>query len=233
MNQTFKLFRLQQIDSQLDKIRERLEQIEDLLEDDQVVREAKEAVDATQAAGEQGRKELQLAEGESKAQQDKLKENQDALYGGKVRNPRELQELQQEADALTRHLGELEDRQLELMETFERQQADMQSAEANLEAVQAQRKVNERTLGSEQSALNSEGERLYGERETALSGIEGEALKLYDGLRKSKKGLAIAKVTSKTCSACGAELSASLAEAARSPNALARCDSCKRILYSG
>ncbi|HLE73228.1 MAG TPA: hypothetical protein VI688_03180 [Anaerolineales bacterium] len=233
MNQTFKLFRLQQIDSQLDKLSERLAEIGHLLSDDQVVREAKEAVAAAQSAVEAARRELQYSEEEAKAQQEKLKENQDSLYGGKVRNPKELQDLQLEADSLSRHLHDTEDKELGLMEGLEAQQASLQQAQENLEAALAQRAVEVRTLGSEQTELKAEEARLNAERETALSGIADDALELYDGLRKSKKGLAIAKVSNKTCTACGAELSSSLAEAARSPNALARCDSCKRILYSG
>lgn len=233
MNQAFKLFRLQQTDSQLDKLRERLAEIERLLNEDQVVNEAREALAGAQNAVETARRELQYSEEEAKAQQQKLKENQDSLYGGKVRNPKELQDLQLEADVLSRHLHDTEDRELGLMERLEERQASMRQAQENLEAVLAQRAVELRTLGREQVELEAEEKRLGAERETAIPGIADDALKLYDGLRKSKQGLAIIKVSNKTCTACGAELSSSLAEAARSPSALARCDSCKRILYSG
>jgi len=233
VNQPFKLFRLQQVDNQLDKVRERLKEIEHLLADEQVIREAKEALETARSASETARMELLYAEEETKAQQDKLKENQTTLYGGKVNSPKELQELQLEAEVLTRHLRALEDKQLAQMETLEQKQAALQQAQSDQEATLAQREVNQHALLGEQGELKIEEERLSAERETALSGIESEAHGLYEGLRKSKNGLAIAKVSNKTCSACGAELSSALAEAARSPNALARCDSCKRILYSG
>jgi predicted nucleic acid-binding Zn-ribbon protein len=233
VNQAFKLFRLQQIDSQLDRVSERQAEIERLLADDQVIRESQGLVGTAHTASEQARRDLLFTESETKAQQDKLKENQNTLYSGKVTNPKELQELQQEAELLTRHVSEHEDKQLAQMEQLEQLQAAAQQAEANLEAAIAQRGVNQRTLNTELGELELEARRLLEERETALSGVEEEARVLYGSLRKSKNGLAIAKVSNKTCSACGAELSASLAEAARSPQALARCDSCKRILYSG
>jgi len=219
VNQAFKLFRLQQTDSQLDKLRERLAEIERLLNEDQVVNEAREALAGAQNAVETARRELQYSEEEAKAQQQKLKENQDSLYGGKVRNPKELQDLQLEADVLSRHLHDTEDRELGLMERLEERQASMRQAQENLEAVLAQRAVELRTLGREQVELEAEEKRLGAERETAIPGIADDALKLYDGLRKSKQGLAIIKVSNKTCTACGAELSSSLAEAARSPSA--------------
>lgn len=233
MNLGFRLFRLQQVDTQLDDVAKRLAEIERLLANDDVIREARSAIEAAQAAMDTTRKELALAEAEVKAQQEKLKENQDALYGGKVRNPKELQDLQLEAENLTGHLRTQEDVQLDKMMRLEDQQATLQNAEANLEGVLAQRGVEQRTLTKEQEQLHAEKLRLLEEREPALHGIPAESLAVYEGLRKSKSGLAVAKVANKECSACGAELSAALAEAARSPSDLARCDSCKRILYAG
>lgn len=233
MNLGFRLFRLQQIDTQLDLIAKRLAEIDRTLADDLVVREARQAIDSQTASIEATRKEIAQAEGVVKAAQEKLKENQDSLYGGKVSNPKELQDLQLEAENLTRHLKQHEDTELEQMMRLEEQQAGLQQAQANLEAVLAQRGIQQRTLGKEQEQLQTEKQRLQQERQPALHGISAEALSVYEGLRKSKGGLAVAKATGKECSACGAELSAALAEAARSPHDLARCDSCKRILYAG
>lgn len=232
MNLGFRLFRLQQVDTQRDDVAKRLAEIERLLANEDVIREARSAIEAARSAIETTRKELTQAEAEVKAQQDKLKENQDALYGGNVRNPKELQDLQLEAQNLTGHLRVQEDTQLDKMMRLEEQQATLQNAEANLDAVLAQRGVEQRILIKEQEQLQAENDRLLEEREPALHGIPSEALSVYEGLRKSKGGLAVAKAAGKECSACGAELSAALAEAARSPNDLARCDSCKRILYA-
>lgn len=233
MNPAFKLFRLQQIDTQLDELRSRFAEIDRLLSDDKVLDEAKEALEDAKKAKEVGQKEVHQAEEEVKAQQAKLKENQGSLYGGKVTNTKELQDLQLEAEVLTRHLRAQEDLELEKMMRLEDQQSAVLAAEANLEAVLAQRGAEQRTLGSEQNQLNAELARLEDERQSGSSGIPKEELSVYDGLRKSKGGQAVAKVKNKTCSACGAELSASLAEAARSTSGMARCDNCKRILYAG
>jgi predicted nucleic acid-binding Zn-ribbon protein len=116
---------------------------------------------------------------------------------------------------------------------LEERQGDLQTAETELEALIAQRAVENRTLRSEQTKLQAKAERLQEERSTDLGGIQKDDLKIYDHLRSKKGGLAVAKVQNKICSACGAELSASLAQAARSPSELAQCDNCKRILYSG
>jgi len=119
------------------------------------------------------------------------------------------------------------------MVALESSQASVDAAEKALEAAIAQQGVEHRTLGSEMNKLSAEAQRLEEERSADLSNIPQEDLKIYESLRTSKGGLAVAKVQNKTCGACGAELSAFLAQAARSPNELARCDNCRRILYAG
>lgn len=233
MNRSFKLFRLQQVDSQLDEVQGRLAEIEKILGEDQVINEAKQAAEQAKTAMQLAQQAVRNSEEEVKAQQQHVEQNQATAYGGKVTNPKELQDLQKEAEVLTRRLNELENAELERMMALEDAQGLSQKAEENLESVLAQRGIEHRTLGGEQSKLAAEDARLQGERATATKGIAAEDLDLYQSVRTSKGGLAIAKVQNKTCSACGAELSASLAQAARSPDELVRCSSCKRILYAG
>lgn len=232
MNRAFKLFRLQQVDTQLDQIQNRLAEIEKILAEDQTIKEATQvnhqAVEDLAAA----QRELRYSEEEVKTQQQHIEQNQATLYSGKVTNPKELQDLQKEAEALTRHLRGLEDAELEKMAAFEERQSWLKKTEDNLEGLKAQQGIEQQALHSEQSQLLSEFARLTEEQESALSGISPEDLELYHTVRKTK-GLAVAKVQNKTCSACGAELSASLAQAARAPDELVRCDNCKRFLYAG
>jgi predicted nucleic acid-binding Zn-ribbon protein len=233
MNRAFKLFRLQQVDTQVDELQARLAEIDKLLTEDQVVKEAREAVATNLAQRDTVQKDLHRAEEDVKAQQIKIDHNQASLYGGKITNPKELQDLQAEAEALKRHFSALEDVQLEKLMAYEEKQAAMTEAEAQLEAILAQRSVEQSTLSTEQSDLQGEVSRLEGERVSAETGVSPEDVQTYEALRKSKGGKAIAKVENKSCSACGTELSNALAQASRSPNELARCANCKRILYAG
>lgn len=233
MNRSFKLFRLQQNDNQLDEARGRLAEIERLLGEDLILNEARQAADSAGESEAAAQKELRRADEDAKVQQTKLEQNQVSLYGGKVTNAKELQDLQLEAESLKRHLGGLEEIQLEKMMAYEETQSWLTKAKENLEAVKAQRAIENQALHTEQTKLQAEAERLEGDRVTAAHGVPDEDMASYMALRKSKAGLAVAKVQNKTCSACGAELSASLAQAARSPNELAYCSTCRRILYAG
>ena len=156
VNPSFKLYRLQQIDNQLDKVRERLSEIEQLLATDEIVREAQQGSDTAKQAKVEAQLDLRRAEEEVKARQDKLKQNQDNLYGGKVTNPKELQDLQAEAEAFTRHLHEAEDAQLEVMATLEEKGSAVEIAEKALEEARAQRGIESQALGVEQNELQEE-----------------------------------------------------------------------------
>jgi predicted nucleic acid-binding Zn-ribbon protein len=213
MSQTFKLYRLQQIDSQLDRIRARLREIEAALQEDQAIKEAQKNLDQAAQHLEAQRKSLQQAEEQVREQRLKIEQTEATLYSGKIHNPKELQDLQNETAALKRYRSTLEDRQIEVMIAVEEAEAGQSE--------------------SKQASLNAELGHLETEREAAARSIEAADLTLYNQLRQQRRGVAVAKVSDKACSACGSTLNASLLHAARSPSQIVRCDACGRILYGG
>lgn len=233
MTQPFKLYRLQQLDSHLDRAHARLDEIKVALSDDQTLRQAehqeKQAEEALQAA----RKSLQRAEEAVLQQRIKIEETEAALYGGKVRNPKELQDLQNEAAALKRYRNVLEDRQLEAMQVEEEAEATSRSASAQAEIERARLAERRATLIEEQSRLLKEIPNFDDERSATANSIPAEELNLYDNLRRQRRGLAVALVKDRTCSACGTTLNAALLHVTRSAIQITRCDSCGRILYAG
>ncbi len=115
MSRPFKLYRLQQIDSQLDALRLRQGEIEVALQDDTRIRQILQKVEDCKTEWAAAKKALHLAEDETQKQRIKIELTESALYGGKVRNPKELQDLQNESASLKRYLSVLEDRQIETM----------------------------------------------------------------------------------------------------------------------
>ena len=115
MSRIQQLYRLQQVDSKIDQLRARLKKIEKALGDRSALLKIEQRAAKTQAAADQARKQLRQAEAKVKEQRIKIEQNEATLYGGRVRNPKELQDLQGELGALKRFLSTLEDRQLEAM----------------------------------------------------------------------------------------------------------------------
>ena len=231
MSQPFKLFRLQQIDNQLDQMHARLREIAVLLQDDASLKSTK---DETQKAEHQltdMRKALRRAEDELQTLRIKIEQTESTLYGGKVRNPKELQDLQNEAIALKKYRSILEDRLLEAMFSEEEAAAEYNQALTRLEIEQARYNGFQIALHDEQAKINKDMVNSEEEKRVTANGIPIEDLNLYNQLRSTRRGIAVAKVTNKACSACGTTLNAALLDAARSPNQLTRCDNCGRILY--
>ena len=233
MSQSFRLYRLQQIDSQLDRVQTRLHEIEIILKDEQAMRVAEQRVAEADRAVQEAANSVRRSEQEVQAQRIKIEQTESTLYGGKVRNPKELQDLQNESAALKRYQSVLEDRELDAMLVLEQAETDQASARVTLELIQADFSARNTDLFREKETLQKEVERQAEEHQAALRDIPPQELQLYEQLRKQRKGVAVAKVVDRTCAACGSTLSTGHLSAAHNPNQLTRCTTCGRILYLG
>lgn len=231
MSQPIQLYNLQQIDTKLDKTRTRMKEIEIALNEDTALINAQKEATKAESNYQTAQKELKHAEDEVQSQQQKIKNNQKTLYSGRVKNPKELEDLQNEAEALKRYLSVLEDRQLEKMIAFEEAEAAHKASQTNLTEVEEQVAQQNIDLTNEQKELLEYVSKLESKREQAVVGIESKEMATYTQLREARHGIAVTEVKDNTCNACGAALSASLAQVARSPSKITRCESCGRIFY--
>ena len=233
MSESFKLFRLQQIDSELDKSYARIKAIDQLLADDEKIRRSQLKLDRAKKEHFDAEKNLRLAEQKVKDQRIKIERSQAALYGGKVSNPKELQDLQQESESLKKYLSILEDQQLEAMLAMDDAEADYVEAEGAHATTKTQVADQKAELSEEKTELLQDIERQKNERNAASANIDPAELRIYETLRQQKKGIAVARVLDKTCGACGSTLSATIFSSAQVPTKITRCSTCGRILYAG
>jgi hypothetical protein len=233
MSRPFKLYRLQQLDSQLDWMHTRLLEIEAALQDDADLQQAIEASHQSDNAHQAALKELRRAEENVQQQRLKIEQNESSLYGGKIRNPKELKDLENEVASLKRYLSVLEDRQLEAMLIEEDAQASHKLATEALEKARADFENRCSNLISEREKILRDQARLDDERRAAIVSIPPEDMAQYVQLRKTRRGVAVAMVVERACSACGSTLNAALLNAVHSPNQINLCDACGRILYKG
>lgn len=233
MSQTFKLYRLQQIDSQLDNNRQKLNEVIAAIANDEPLNLAIKKSEAADVEWQAARKALNLAEQATRDLRIKIEQVEATLYSGKVTIPKELQDMQNEAAALKRFRSVLEDRQLEAMIIEEEKQAIHRLSLKELELAQQQSHSQKGDLASEQSRLQRDITHLEEERRAAAVTIPEQDFILYEQLRKQRAGVAVAKVADRACSACGSMLSTALLATARTPSQMARCETCGRILYAG
>jgi hypothetical protein len=232
MSAALGLYRLQQVDSQIDQITARLNAIQQTLENDAALRSANEHLAFAESTYRDVERALQLSESEVEKQRIKIEQTDASLYGGRVQNPKELQDLQKDIASLKRHLETLEERELEAMIAAENTEKDLQAASAELERVQANLKEQHRDLTQESETLRKNLERLNSERQAVVTDIAGQALGAYEQLRRQKRGLAITTIADNSCEACGTTLTPSQQQNARSTSQLFHCPTCGRILYA-
>lgn len=233
MSRAHNLFRLQEIDLILDKRKQRLEEILAILEDDEAVELVKAELSKAAEDLAAQNSSVKLAESAVIDQKYKMEQAEAKLYGGKIQNPRELQDLQMESESLSRHMGTLEERQLELMMEQEEAEIKHESLLGQLENLEKDRVSEIKTLLLEQKQLNLELARHEGNREGALASVSVEDLKIYEKLRLRAGGIAVAILEGSNCSLCGVAPSESTQQIIRKGMGLVNCEQCKRILYSG
>jgi len=231
MSRPFFLYSLQKIDSKLDQHQNRIREIEAVLSNNAKMIRAEGKAQRTEIDLDKARKSLRNAEIKVKDQRLKIEQNESTLYSGKVRNPKELQDLQSEVAALKRFLEILEDRQLEAMLHLDEMENRHNSAIKVLDQVRSETKTLHGDLISEKANINNDIQMLEVERRSCLPDIIPNDLQIYDRLRKTHSGVAVAKVNDRSCSACGATLNAAAHQAARSPSQITHCETCDRVLY--
>jgi len=232
MSASLGLHRLQQVDRQIDHARSQLDNIRRTLENDVELRDSRNHLETTQSDHHRANHALKNAEAEVEAQRIKIEQAESSLYGGKVQSPKELQDLQKDIASLKKHLSTLEEHELEAMMKAESTESDLQNAKTKLELIQARLGSEHKKLIEDQTAWSIKLEQLADEREATLAPIESSVLQIYEGLRQQKKGVAVAEVSDNSCASCGATITNSLQQNARSQKQLANCPSCGRILFA-
>lgn len=233
MNQAFPLYRLQQIDTQIDQTTASLNEIEKILAGDESVMNARRSLEALSKQLHHDQQALKQLEFAVKEQQIKIAQTESTLYGGKVRIPKELQDLQKDIASLKKYLAGIEDQQLESMMTVEDREKQVAEAQSALNQAQASFTEKSATLLGQKDHLLRLLDRLKAERNTILPPISEETIHLYDSIRKKKNGVAVTTVKDNSCSVCGASIRPMEIQAARIAPEPVFCSTCGRILYVG
>src|SRR5919108_4686545 len=194
MSAALGLYRLQQVDSQIDQIQARLRTIQQILDNDAALRTANERFALAESRNKDAERALKQSEAEVEKQRLKIEQTEASLYGGKVHNPKELQDLQKDVASLKRHQETLEERELEAMIAAEAIETELKAAKEDLERVQSHLKDQNKDLTLESEKLYRNLERLNSERQAVVTDIASQSLNIYDQLRRQKRGRAIAAI---------------------------------------
>jgi len=227
------LYQLQLVDSEHQDKNRQLAMVNDGLgESDEVIR-AQKAVAETETALAQLRAQMRALEIEIAGVNAKLKQNQDRLYSGRVRNPKELSGLHEEAGALRRRRSELEDGQLDLMISIEEAEAELAERQARFNQIEAVWRDEQARLQADKDDLELRLLELEEQRDGMRPNIGAADLDRYDGMRPRLGGTAVARLKKGICTACGVDVPTSMARAVERGDGMHDCPICGRILFGG
>ncbi len=230
MRRAERLFELQKIDLALDASRKRVRAIEALLPESDALRAARRAAEHIHSRLAQLRARLKDLELQSAALDSRIASLDERLYGGTVKNPKELSDLQRDIASLRRHKLNLDETLLGVMaevEEVEREQADV---DAGLRQVESAWQTDQAALVVERAHLIEQIEALESERSAQRASLSPSDLALYDRVRAQKRGHAVAPLDDGACSACGVQPSATKLAQLRREDELITCGNCERIL---
>ena len=233
MSNIFQLYRLQQIDSQIDEMKEIISKNERVINDNSEIINLENNVLFLQNQLDQANQELHTIEKQVDSCKLKLSYNQNTLYSGKVKNPKELQDLQLEANSLTNQINGLESDLLAWMIKVDEINAEYADSLKLLEYSKKEKSEKDEELKKNNQEYEHKISILQHERQRILNSIDPSLVDSYEKLRSKKNGVAVSRIVSNSCSVCGATLNSTLIQRARAMEKIVFCDTCNRMLYYG
>lgn len=190
-----------------------------------------EAADEAETVHKSLHAELTDLELTQKGIDDKLKKFDKDLYGGKVVNPREVENLQKEIEILKRQRGELDGRLLELWELLPPAKVRAEEAQSAIAAKKSELAAHQKAVLQKKAELEKAYREAGARRAPAAQKIESGLLARYDAIRQKHDGIGMSRIDKKSCcEACGTLLPRKTVEIAKESR-LVTCETCHRILF--
>ena len=229
MSVTKQLYQLQEIDLELESNEQALNQTTNQLGESKAVVATRNKLAQEHQRLEELNRQQHSLEWEIDDLGSKLAPSEEELYSGRIRNPKELTNLQHEIDVLKARRAQLEDKALEIMDQVELATKSIAATNSELKALEADWQSQQQGLSADLEQLKTIHSDLQHKQQLLSDEIDPEVIEVYHELRKNK-GTAIAKVEQGTCRGCQIALPTTELQQIRS-GGLVRCSSCGRILF--
>jgi predicted nucleic acid-binding Zn-ribbon protein len=223
------LYKLQQLDLELQRKQQELDDVENRLSDDRALVAAESKLASQKEQLEGLKKKQKSAEWELEDLQEKVKQIDSKLYSGTTKDPKELVNLEKEVKGLKSQIRPKEDALLGLMSQVEEIEAKVKTTTEELERLKREWEQGQETLGQRKSEVEAMLAKLGGDRNGLAQKIDSEVLNTYERIRLTN-GQAVVKVERGKCQGCHITVSTSQWQKAKAGD-LIQCNSCSKILY--
>jgi len=233
MSRLSNLNRLQVIDLKIKSNQNRLVEIDAILADSTELTRLRKNSTTAEEKITAARSNLRRIEQDVTMQRQKIASSEHKLYSGTVKNPKELEDIQNELASLKRYLVTLEDKQLESMISLDEAENHYASCSEAVEIEEIKTHASHSRLLQEKSELEKDLEKLAIEKEASLAVVQASDIELYNDLQKRLGGNVISTISNGSCGICGMVVAGSTLQSVRTGNEIHRCSQCSRILYAG
>jgi predicted nucleic acid-binding Zn-ribbon protein len=223
------LWALQQLDTELRTLSEKLSQIPSRVNDLKKTAAAIKA-ELDQAKNDiiEHKKQSKLCELELKGTEEKVAGYSVQLYSAKTNE--QYKAFLKEIDAQKKQKNSIEDRMIVLMEETEALDRKVKGNEKQSAELESETTRKVELLESEKKELEEAIATRQQQRETTAAAIPAELLKRYERVRASKGGIAVATVRKERCSGCLSPIPAQRILEVDRQDHLYLCEACGRIL---
>jgi predicted nucleic acid-binding Zn-ribbon protein len=229
MSVTKQLYQLQEVDLELESTEHALRQVASQLGESEAVTGARSKLAAEYQRLEELNRQQRSVEWEIDDLTSKLSTIEEELYSGRIRNPKELANLQHEIDGLKARRRQLEDKALEVMDQVELTTTNVTTLDSELKVSEAEWHHQQQQLSADLEQLKTVLSDLENRRQLMVADIDPQVVSVYQALKK-QKGTAVARVEQGICRGCRISLPITELQRTRS-GSLVRCSSCGRILF--
>jgi uncharacterized protein len=229
MSRASTLLSLQQIDDRIATLTSDIAAAETSIRGDPELDRLRAAEAATHEEHRTRGASARLAELDAASLQARIRELDRRLYGGTVRNPAELMEMQRELETLRARLSTAEDDALEQMEQVDESLAHLQEVSAGVAARESQRREAMEPLRARLAYLTAECLVLNAEREALRAETDPTDLSLYARIAAHRRP-AVTGLAGDFCAGCHMPVSNEERRAVRTGTGLTQCANCDRIL---
>jgi hypothetical protein len=223
------LYQLQEVDLEIESGERALAQLASQLGESQAVVRAQTKLQSEQQHLEEFKVQQHSAEWEIDDLVSKLTGAEEKLYSGRIKDPKELANLQHEVDGWRIRRNQLEDNALEIMDRVELSTASVATLSNKLKTLEAGWHSQQQQLSTDMEQLKTTLSDLKHKRQLLSAEIDPQTVEFYQELKK-QKGQAVAKVEQGICRGCRISLPTTDLQRARG-DSLVQCSSCGRILF--
>ncbi|MCH7997263.1 MAG: hypothetical protein IIB11_05755 [Chloroflexi bacterium] len=232
MTSTRRIYELSLLDEEIADKEAALAEIERRLEDEDALNRARELTRAHENDLSALQREQREADALISDIQSRLGPLEKKAYSGTVTNPRELEALEQETKMLKVRLDKAEDTSLLLMDSVEKTEQTVGEDRRELATLEEQREEEVHKLSSDKDHLESEVSKLSARRQETASSIDAAVMRLYESLRSSRGGVAVATIERGMCQGCRISLPSGTIQKVRAGRDVVQCASCGKILFT-